>query len=464
MAVTIRPPSLPASADPRIRFMPGDPAARRQRTIASRHAKRGQPAWPISLFLLALLVPWVIYVGPMRMSLYRIVLLVTVLPCVGMWVAGKAGRIRIADIALVLYWLLGALSFIGNNGPFVSMQPVGIGFIETFGAYLLARCYIRNADDFYSMVHLLFLIVAVLFPFAILELLTGINILSNLFEAFWPTTTMLLGPDEKRAGLSRVRSVFDHAILFGVIMGNIFALVHLVLGYQKTFFQRGLRSGIVAMTSFCSLSAGPFVALAIQGFLLCWNWVLGRIQSRWKILIGLLSGIVLAIELFAKRSPVEISMTYILYDPMSYWYRVMEWKYAWASIMNYPLFGIGMHEWERGEGMVYASIDCYWLSLAVQRGLPTVCLLLLSFFCIFLGVSFKKGFSDRLNDYRTGFLITMMAYFLVGWTVAFWDHAYVLFLFLMGSGVWMLDVDANERAFPGKGRPRGRQWREQFTA
>ena len=62
------------------------------------------------------------------------------------------------------------------------------------------------------------------------------------------------------------------------------------------------------------------------------------------------------------------------------------------------------------------------------------------FFSIFLAVSFKKGLDDRLIAYRTAFLIAMTAFFLVAWTVHFWDAAYVLFLFLMGSGVWMLDV------------------------
>jgi hypothetical protein len=35
----------------------------------------------------------------------------------------------------------------------------------------------------------------------------------------------------------------------------------------------------------------------------------------------------------------------------------------------------------------------------------------------------------------------MTGFFLVGWTVAFWDAAYVLFLFLLGSGVWILDAE-----------------------
>ena len=34
----------------------------------------------------------------------------------------------------------------------------------------------------------------------------------------------------------------------------------------------------------------------------------------------------------------------------------------------------------------------------------------------------------------------MTAFFMVGWTVHFWGATYVLFLFLLGSGVWILDA------------------------
>ena len=98
-----------------------------------------------------------------------------------------------------------------------------------------------------------------------------------------------------------------------------------------------------------------------------------------------------------------------------------------------------MNEWERPEWMP-PSIDNFWLFYAVHYGLPAAFLLLLAFLSIFLAVGFRKGLDDKMTEYRTGFLITMTAFFLVGWTVHFWDAAYVLFLFLMGSGVWMLDV------------------------
>ena len=121
------------------------------------------------------------------------------------------------------------------------------------------------------------------------------------------------------------------------------------------------------------------------------------------------------------------------------------WDYGSASVLNHPLFGVGLNDWER-PGWMPASIDNFWLFLAVRYGLPAPFLLLLAFLSIFLAVGFKKGLDDKITAYRTAFLITMTAFFLVGWTVHFWDAAYVLFLFLMGSGVWMLDVRPKERA------------------
>jgi hypothetical protein len=72
--------------------------------------------------------------------------------------------------------------------------------------------------------------------------------------------------------------------------------------------------------------------------------------------------------------------------------------------------------------------------------------MLLAVFSIFLAVSFRKGLDEKLIAYRTGILITMVGFFIVGFTVAFWDAAYVLFLFWWGSGVWMLDVETKEKA------------------
>jgi len=414
----------------------------RRRIFESQRAHKKRVHWPVALFLFALVVPWVFYFGPLRISLYRIVLLVMFVPCLGMWMAGKAGRIRIADVALLLYSFWCTVSLFVLHGWELSVQSSGIVFIETMGPYLLARCYIRDADDFYNAIQLLFRIVVLLLPFSIFELVSGQNISRELFAMILPTLTEAMPP---RMGLTRVQSVFDHPILFGVFTGSILALVHLVLGYKRDVFRRSFMTAIVAATSMLSVSSGPVTALVAQLFLLFWNGLLGTIKYRWKLLIGLIASLSLAIELVANQSLLDIVVTYFLFDPGSYWFRKIIWLYGSASALNHPLFGTGLGEWERPEWMA-SSIDNFWLFHAVRYGLPAAFLMLLAFFSNFWAVSFKKGLDGKLGEYRTGFLITMTAFFVVAWTVHFWDATYVLFMFLMGSGVWMLDVKPKERA------------------
>ena len=290
------------------------PVLRCQANERSDHVgpKERKLPWPVFLFLLALVVPWLIYIGPLRMSLYRIVLLVMILPCLGMWMTGKAGRIRTADIALLAFSFWCMLSFIVVNGMALSVQTIGINFIETLGPYLLARCYIRDADDFYNVFQLLFMIVVLLLPFAFFEFVSGQNISRELFAAIFPTFSYWPAPP--RLGFTRVQSVFDHPILFGTCTGGIFALVHLVLGYQKSFFHRTLKTGIVGATSILSLSSGPLTMIVIQGLLLSWNWLLGPSRFRWKILIGLLVVIILSIEVVANRSIPATVSRYLAFD------------------------------------------------------------------------------------------------------------------------------------------------------
>jgi hypothetical protein len=418
------------------------PAVPRQQEIESHRTKRKKISWPVFLFLIGLVWPCVILVGPLRMSLYRIVLLVMILPCFGMFIAGKAGRMRTADVALLLFSFWRVLDLIVVNGIELSAQTSGIEFLETVGSYLLARCFIRDADDFYNMIQLLFRLVVILLPFAIIEFVSGQNISRELFAAICPTFS---GEMEQRLGLTRVRSVFDHPILFGVFTGSIFALVHLVLGYKKSFFRRTLMTGAVGATAILSLSAGPLIAIIAQGFLLSWNSLLRAIKIRWKILIGLLVVIVLSVEVVANRSLPAIVSSYLAFDDQSYWYRLVIWDYGSASVQNHPLFGVGLNDWERPNWMP-GSIDNFWLFLAIRHGLPAAFLLMMALLLIFLAVSFKTGLDDKIAAYRTAFLITMTAFFLVSWTVHFWDAAYVLFLFLMGSGIWILDVETKQRA------------------
>ena len=321
-----------------------------------------------------------------------------------------------------------------------SIQSWGVGLIETLGPYLLARCYIRNADDFYNLIQLQFRIVILLLPFAIVEFITGKDVWRDLFAAVWPVQITAQMPS--RGGLTRVQMGFDHPILFGVCIAGIFAPVHLVLGYGRGIAQRSFKTAIVGAVSFMSLSAGAVVSLAVQALLLL---LIGAIKMPWKILIGLLILIGLAIALVANRTLIDVVTSFVIFDPETYWYRKLIWEYGGASVLNHPLFGIGFNEWVRPRYMS-TTIDNFWLLLAMRHGLPASFFLLLTLLSIFLALNFKKGLDDKITAYRTAFLISIVAFFLAGWTVHYWDAGYVIFMFTMGSGIWMLDVIPGERA------------------
>ena len=136
----------------------------------------------------------------------------------------------------------------------------------------------------------------------------------------------------------------------------------------------------------------------------------------------------------ANRSALNIIVSFLVFETASYWYRTLIWTYGSETVLNHPLFGVGLNDWERPAWMPAASIDNFWLYLAIRAGLPAAFLMLLAFLWIYLAVSLKKGLEGRLVEYRTGFLISMTGFFLVGWTGA-----------LLGCGLCSLSLPDGQR-------------------
>jgi hypothetical protein len=425
-------------ADPRVSSTLG---TRQDRTVGARNS------WPIFLFVIGLLVPWLIFVGPLRLSAYRIVLLVMLVPCLFTWISGRAGQVRLADIALMMFSVWTAISLVVVHGLATALQPAGIGFVETMGAYLLARCYVRNAEDFRNVVQLLFRTVLFLFPFAVIEFLTGYNILRTMLGMILPIVQQA---PISRSGFVRVSSVFEHPILFGTYVGSIFGMVYLALGYQKDLVRRAFLSSIVAAAAFMSLSSGPIGAMMMQVFLIGWKTALRGVAARWALLIGLIVCLVVALEIVAKRSALTIITSLFMFDAQTYWYRTLIWTYGSATALNHPIFGVGLNDWERPVWMPSDTIDNFWLVQAVRYGLPAAFLLLLTFFSIVLTVGFAKVVQERIIEYRMGFMTCMVFLFITGCTVDFWNANYVFFFFLMGSGLWILDSQGTCSEVPGE--------------
>lgn len=447
-SATARPETAAAQSGGRF----GLPVRRRRRgSEAATVAPSPRLSWAVKIFLFCVFLPWLWQIGSLSISPYRLVLLFTFMPCIFIWLTGRAGAIRAADIAICLYCLWCTMSLSVVHGADAALQPAGTAVIETAGAYFLGRCFIRNADQFQAVSRLLFWIVVLIFPFAIVEAVTNTNVAMDFFSRFFPTH--VIAENIPRWGLRRVQSVFEHPILFGVSCGACLALVHTVACENKSPTRRWVAVGIVFLTAALSLSSGPITALLVQAFILVWDQILKNNPMRWRLLWALLLLMYVVISLGSNQSVPEFLLTHFTFDQASAYYRVLIWHFGSGSALNHPYFGVGFNRWDRPVWMP-GSIDMFWLYHAVLFGLPAGLLMISAFFLTVVPIGFKRGLEPRLVAFRTAYLAVMSGYFLVGWTVHFWNATYVLFLFFLGSGSWLVDA-GRENGKPtraGRGR------------
>ena len=395
-------------------------------------------AWLVVAFVIFLGIPWVVHIGPMRMSAYRIFLCLAFVPCLIWWLRGKAGGIKGADVVFVTFSVWIALSIVVTSGS-TALQSAGIVLLETLTPYLLARCCIRNAGDFQVLAKALFWLVVLLLPLIAIETVTGWKATLRLFGVFLPTYGDVMMPP--RVGLWRAQGPFDHPILLGLVCSSAFTLAYLVIGYGKTALRRYFIAGIVAIATACSLSSGPLLGILLQVLLMCWKLLADWIGLRvmWIATIVSLSSAQFVCWA-TNRSLLDVTISRLTFDPLSYWFRNVIWQYGWSSVLAHPWLGVGLGEWDRPYWMP-GSIDNVWLYFAVKHGLPALFLIGLSVTLCLAQVGWKQGLNKRHRDYRCAYLVSVISCCLVGLTVHFWDGAYVLIIFLLGSGLWIVDVD-----------------------
>jgi hypothetical protein len=402
------------------------------RQVAAAQATRSSPLLPIFVFSLAM--PFMLYLGPLRLSPYRLVLVVTFIPCLIAWLSGSVGRIRLPDFLMLLTATWGAAILLGQHGIDMGLQSAGIFLIETFGSFLFARRYIRNVFAFQRMVRCLALMVLFLLPFAVYENVTGSPILIELFgKAF---SVYRIVDYETRLGLRRAQGPFEHQILFGVVCSSAFALSFLAFGAVTRLGR--LTSGLVAMTVFSSLSTGAFLSVVVQAMLIVWDKITASVTRRWAILATIVIGALFVVDLASNRSPFEVFISYLTFDADASYMRVQIWHYGTRAVMQHPIFGIGLGDWERPEWMP-SSVDNFWLVIALKYGIPGFLFMAGSFLSGCFGLGRLRNLPFEIAQCRKGLIFTLCGLAFAICTVHVWDAPYVLLIFLLGSGMWMFE-------------------------
>ena len=85
-------------------------------------------------------------------------------------------------------------------------------------------------------------------------------------------------------------------------------------------------------------------------------------------------------------------------------------------------------------------MDNFWLVTAVRYGLPAFFLLVGLLLGLIWAAGQRKGLPDEWRRARHAWAFTLFGITVAAATVHLWNALFVLFLFLIGAGAWLLDA------------------------
>ncbi len=413
----------------------------------------------LALLLVSLVTPFFFFLGGLRLSMYRLYLLVFATSIIIRWANGSAGRVLVPDILVVVtsFWMMAAL-FV-NHGVADQWEFAGILVVETIVPYLAARVLIRNLASFRTFVWWYFLVVAVMMPFALYENKTGDPILLDLFRGILSVYRDV--NQEPRMGLERAQATMPHPILFGVFCAPVFALSWYTLSPEGAFFKQVCRPLVVGVAVFSSLSSGAFMGVLLQAFLIGWDEVLKSIKNRWKIFAFLFAVVYIVLELASNRNAFQIIATEMTFSPGSAWNRIHIFNYAIDDIFRNPIFGIGLGSWSRPDWLL-PSVDNFWLLVSMRYGIPAWFLLTLTALLV-CWKAIAAPLSGQHARVRRGYLIAFISMIVSAFTVHLWDASYCVFMFLLGAGVWFADPECTQETGNEGGVPKSSRREIRYT-
>ncbi len=382
----------------------------------------------IVLFVVMLLIPLSFNLGPMRLTPYRVLLLVLTVPCALRVLSGRVGGVTITDTLMVLYgiWMFVSLSAVHGTER---VAFAGISSVELLGGYFAGRVLIRGPEDYRFLFKVLFVALLCLLPVALMEAVSGKLIIPDLLRPLGETPVRVWSA-YGRMGLERVYLVFDHPILFGLFCSMLMTNLLLI---ARNGFGMVVTGGIALFAAGLSLSSGPLLACLLQFVMLGWFWIM---KGRWKLLITLTGLLYLLFVIAADRSLASFVIEKLTFNSNTGWIRLAVVKHAWQNVLEHPVFGLGFNNWER-PGWLTSSIDNFWLLNALRYGLPGAALVV----AIYLSHIARAGMAPLItpdwNRLRVAHLITLVATGFTLTTVHVWGSLSVFVMFYIGAGAWL---------------------------
>ena len=415
-------------------------------TTSARHeASHRRLPFVVLAFLVAVLVPLQTSLSGTVITSVRMVVLIAVIPLLAGLLMGRYGRILITDWLFLAHtaWIGISLSF---STPDMALSQFGSVGPEFLGSYLIGRTMIRNKAQFTAVVRFLAWALVLLTPFTVFELMTGRPLIVDLLDKLPGLSSVGLVFYETRMGLERVQGVFDHPIHWGLFCSTLVSLVFIGLQGSISTFQRLWLLTAVVFGTFSSLSSGALLPMILQGVLIGWSVLFRNVRRRWLILA--LCTVVgwIVLEITSDRSAMMAVLTRLAFSSDNVYWRSFILDWGWMNtfgsrengIPPARLFGIGLNDWVRPPWMYTASMDNFWLVMAVRYGVPGFLLVTGGYLALVWKVARRDlDPNSDLGRIRRAWVITFVSLGLSLCTVHIWTTLYAYTFFLLGIGAWL---------------------------
>jgi len=393
---------------------------------------------PVVLYLIVVMLPVGFNLGPLYMTLQRLLLLLLIVPLMVKLLAGRFGRIMWTDTLFFLHIGWATVAIAANN-PDMVVQNTGSAAVEFLGGYLVGRACIRSREDFLALCRWLGLAVCCTLPFALYEARTGNPIIITFINSLPGIRSVGNVNIEPRLGLQRAQVFLAHPIHYGLFCSTAFALTLLGLKGVLTNMWRFLMAGAIALCVFLSLSSGAMLPLILQSFLMVWVIVFQRTGRPWLLLLVLIAAAYVTIDLLSNRTPMRVFMTYATFSAHNAYWRGQIFTWGMVNVWANPIFGLGLNDWVRPFYMYSGSMDNFWLVMAVRYGIPGFSLIAAGYFIALWRIGRRDFSSDPdLIRIRRAWMFTFIGLSLALCTVHVWTTVYSYVFFLFGAGMWLV--------------------------
>lgn len=417
--------------------------------------KRTKTPVPVIMLIIAFLCPteFSLYLEGLRLPPHRVALLILLPIALIKLVMGRGVKFRSYDLFFILFnlWTVGI--FMYHQGQHEGLVYGGSLALESLGSYLVARVWVRDADTFHATLKTMSYAIAVAAMIALPETLLGQTFTHDLLKSLTgyvhPTAV------ETRLHLTRAYGTFDHPIHYGTFCA---AFLSLYWYAAKTPYARKRNAVLLCLATFLGLSSAPMLCLMLQGAMLVWEKYTRGVPSRTAITLAIFAGLYVGASAVMSRSPINLIATGMTLDSWTGYYRLQIWENGLVNVYANPWTGIGLSDWVRPWWMVSSTVDAFWLVICMREGLPAILLIATAIVLIVRAVR-KNGLKNKDSAIRRlsrGWIMSLIALSLIGFTVHYWNVLHAFFFFYIGIAGWIADpirVKARVKASLPKPRP-----------